>query len=291
LSRKRQYHQQQSSTRERISALIICPTRELAAQIGTVVEQLSSNIKGNNKRHTFSTMVLHGGVPYEPQIAKLADYARFGQTLDVLVATPGRLVDVLTYYNEEGGDTSAQDAAMERRLMQAFDRHGDDVSLEQLQSLGLDDISKPNIDDGRKQLINLLHGLQYLVLDEADRLLGSGFHDELDRIMDLLPQGIRKEQPLSNVYNKCVPAIWMFSATFPKSIEPRLDQVLGRLGATKAPVRVQCSNSDRLLSDDIPVSLSLQKKLQRSTTVASAVVDRPRKPRTNNFVLEHRIRN
>jgi ATP-dependent RNA helicase RhlE len=273
LRQQRQHQQQHALTRERISALIVCPTRELAVQIGTVVEQLSSNVKGSKKRRALSTMILHGGVPYEPQIAKLADFARFGQTLDVLVATPGRLVDVLTYYNEDGGDTSAQDAAMERRLMEAFDKHGDEVSLEQLQSLGLDDMSNPkneSIDDGRKQLINLLRGLKYLVLDEADRLLGNGFQNELDRVMDHLPQRIGKKEPLANGPGNGVPAIWMFSATFPKSIEPRLDQVLGRLGATKSPVRVHCSNSDRLLSDDIPVSVSLQKKLQRSTTVASA---------------------
>jgi ATP-dependent RNA helicase RhlE len=42
-------------------------------------------------------------------------------------------------------------------------------------------------------LINLLRGLKYLVLDEADRLLGNGFQNELDRVMDHLPQRIGKK--------------------------------------------------------------------------------------------------
>ncbi|KAG7358781.1 DEAD/DEAH box helicase domain protein [Nitzschia inconspicua] len=272
LQRRKQHYQQQqqmngkSIRRERISALVLCPTRELAVQIGTVLGQLSSNLKVGNQPK-LQTMVLHGGVPYEPQIARLSDFSRHGQTLDVLVATPGRLVDVLTYYSEEGGDTSARDASMERRLKQAFDSYGDDVSLEQLQQLGLDSVDDSKLDDGRSHLINLLEGLKYLVLDEADRLLGNGFQDDLDRVMELLPRG---KHETDETIESTSPAIWMFSATFPKSIEPRLDQVLARLGATKSPIRVQCSNSDRLLSDDIPVSASLQKKLQRSTTVASA---------------------
>jgi superfamily II DNA/RNA helicase len=273
--------------KERISALVLCPTRELAVQIGTVIEQLARNVSwksasaskkkntnnnnNNDDSRRINTMVLHGGVPYEPQLAQLADYARTGQTLDVLVATPGRLVDVLTYYADEGGDTIARDAAMERRLLQALDAHGDDVSLEQLQTMGLDTISSANddSDDGRGSLASLLDGLQYVVWDEADRLLGGGFQAELDQLMDLMPNADNHDE--SSARGKIeVPAVWMFSATFPKSIEPRLDQVLRRLGATKSPVRVQCSNSDRRLEGDNPVSSSLQKKLERSTTVTSA---------------------
>jgi superfamily II DNA/RNA helicase len=271
---QQQQQQQQHATdqkKERIAALVLVPTRELACQIGAVLEHLASNLSfqgmnkkksGNNHHNRLSTMVLHGGVPYEAQISKLADFARYGETLDVLVATPGRLVDVLTYYAEKEGDSSASDAAMERRLLQAMEKYGEDsLSLDQLQTLGLDQISSQK-DDGRSQLINLLEGLQYLVLDEADRLLGKGFEEDLDSLMELLPKrgGNEKENG--------VPAIWLFSATFPKAIEPRLDYVLKRLGATKAPVKVQCSNSDRLVGDT--VSSTLQKKLERTTTVTSA---------------------
>lgn len=61
-------------------ALIITPTRELAAQILECIEKYS---KGLNIRST----VIFGGVKINPQIAKL----RSG--VDILVATPGRLLD------------------------------------------------------------------------------------------------------------------------------------------------------------------------------------------------------
>jgi len=63
-------------------ALILAPTRELAAQIGENVS--------NYARHTrMTSAVIFGGVGYGPQMKAL----RGG--LDVLVATPGRLIDHL----------------------------------------------------------------------------------------------------------------------------------------------------------------------------------------------------
>ena len=197
-------------------------------------------------------MVLHGGIQIEPQIASLADYARHGETLDVLVATPGRLVDILTYYQEDGGDSSAKDAALERRLLDALGDENTDTSLsiDQLDSLNLMDNFQE--DDGRGSLINLLADLQLLVLDEADRLLSRQFESELNSVLDMLPPKI---------------STWMFSATFPKSIEPRLDRVLTTIKATNV-LKLECSSADRLSTED--VSTSLQKKLERSNTVSSA---------------------
>lgn len=63
-------------------ALILAPTRELAAQIGTVVAQLK---RGSALRHT----IIYGGVGKQPQISSLR------KGVDVLVATPGRLLDLL----------------------------------------------------------------------------------------------------------------------------------------------------------------------------------------------------
>jgi ATP-dependent RNA helicase RhlE len=243
--------------RGRIASLILCPTRELAAQIGQVVQNVAANCSNQNNQRK-QVMVLHGGTPLRPQIDALSDYARFGETLDVVVATPGRLVDVLTYYQDKD---HAKDGALERRLLEALDdkERGTDasLSLDQLEKLKLKDILEGNDSDGRDVLINLLEDLQYLVLDEADRLLGRAFESELTAVLDLLPPQI---------------STWMFSATFPKSIEPRLDQVLKRIG-TQAPIRIECAHSDRLslageAQDDI--SSSLQKKLERSTTVSSA---------------------
>jgi len=92
-------------------------------------------------------------------------------------------------------------------------------------------------------------------LDESDRLLGKGFQGELDSVLDLLSSP---------------PATWLFSATFPKSIEPRLDNILSSVGSTNSPVRLVCANSDRISSEGVPVSSSLRKKLEHSSTVASA---------------------
>jgi superfamily II DNA/RNA helicase len=314
-----------NNSRGRITSLILCPTRELAVQIGTVIDQLASNLslKGstrstrriqsptlprsttttaaatyNNKM--INTMVLHGGVPLKPQLSQLADCAGSNTQIDVLVATPGRLVDVLTYYAKEGGDSSAQDAALERRLLEALDSMkggvgggGKDasLSLEQLQKLGVDDLTGGasttrigGIDDGadgRADLVNLLEGIQFLVIDEADRLLGRPFQSELDEVLELLPSYTKKstavpsmdddvnDEESGSVDHENSLSTWLFSATFPKTIDPRLDQVLTRLGA-KSPIRIGCTHSDRVLSDDVPVSSSLRKKLDRSNKVASA---------------------
>jgi len=249
--------------KERVTAMILCPTRELCVQINDVLDQMVHDIPQQRK---LTTMILHGGVRLAPQIERLSDCAQYQTTIDIMVATPGRLIDVITSYAQEGGNSNAaNDAAMKRRLLQAFgDEPDDDVSLEKLQELGLDRISSEKDDDndddfdssdGRSELINVLNGLQYLVLDEADKILGNGFRAELDSVLELVSSK---------------PKTWLFSATLPKSIEPRLDKVLSSIGATNSPVRLVCANSDRKLSKDVPVSSSLKKKLDHSSTVSSA---------------------
>ncbi|MBD1572199.1 DEAD/DEAH box helicase [Vibrio sp. S17_S38] len=67
-----------------VRTLILTPTRELAAQVHKNVEQYS--------RHTrLTSAVVFGGVKINPQMMKLR------QGVDVLVATPGRLLDL---YNQ-----------------------------------------------------------------------------------------------------------------------------------------------------------------------------------------------
>jgi ATP-dependent RNA helicase RhlE len=71
---------QVSSGRRPVRALVLTPTRELAAQVGASVE--------NYGRHlSLRSTVIFGGVKINPQIAKLR------QGVDILVATPGRLLD------------------------------------------------------------------------------------------------------------------------------------------------------------------------------------------------------
>lgn len=65
------------------SALILVPTREIAMQIGKVLEQLTQYLP------KFATSIVVGGTPMYPQIKSLAKKPR------IIIATPGRLVDHL----------------------------------------------------------------------------------------------------------------------------------------------------------------------------------------------------
>jgi len=65
-------------------ALVLCPTRELAAQVGANVESYASHLD-------LRATVIFGGVKINPQMMKLR------KGTEVLVATPGRLLDL---YNQ-----------------------------------------------------------------------------------------------------------------------------------------------------------------------------------------------
>ena len=67
----------------RIRTLIMCPTRELAAQIHDNIEQYARYLN-------IRSMAMFGGVSQRPQERKL----RHG--VDILVATPGRLLDLIS---------------------------------------------------------------------------------------------------------------------------------------------------------------------------------------------------
>ncbi|PSV58715.1 DEAD/DEAH box helicase [Photobacterium sp. GB-3] len=68
---------------KRIRALILAPTRELAVQV-------EDNIKQYSKHLNLTSMAMYGGVDYEPQKRRLIE------GVDILVATPGRLLDMYT---------------------------------------------------------------------------------------------------------------------------------------------------------------------------------------------------
>lgn len=105
---------------KRIRALVLTPTRELALQVETNVAQYSKYLN-------LSSMAIYGGVNSEEQKQRLIE------GVDILVATPGRLLDL----------------AHQRSL------HFDE--------------------------------LEVLVLDEADRMLDLGFMEDIDKIIDRLP--------------------------------------------------------------------------------------------------------
>ncbi len=101
-------------------ALVLEPTRELALQVG-------ESIKSYARKLSIRCTVVYGGVNIGPQIARLK------RGIDILVATPGRLLDL----------------AAHRDL----------------------DLSK----------------IEFLVFDEADRMLDLGFSEEITEILDLVP--------------------------------------------------------------------------------------------------------
>ena len=118
-------------------ALVLEPTRELAAQVETAVRDFA--------RFTpVKVAVLYGGVGYGKQLSALAS------GIDIIVATPGRLLDHLQQGNCR------------------------------------------------------LHAVQYLVLDEADRMLDMGFLPDVRRIVEKCPRDRHTS---------------LFSATIPPQIE------------------------------------------------------------------------
>ena len=133
-----------SPARHPVRALILTPTRELAAQV-------QDSVKTYGKYIPLRSAVVYGGVHIDPQIAEL----RAG--VEILVATPGRLLDHL------GQKT---------------------VNLSQV---------------------------QFLVLDEADRMLDMGFLPDIKRILATLPA---KRQSL------------LFSATYSDEIRGLAKQFL-----------------------------------------------------------------
>jgi ATP-dependent RNA helicase RhlE len=133
-----------SPARHQVRALILTPTRELAAQV-------QDSVKTYGKHIPLRSAVVYGGVHIDPQIAEL----RAG--VEILVATPGRLLDHL-----------------------------------------------------QQKTVNLSQ-VQFLVLDEADRMLDMGFLPDIKRILSVLPA---KRQSL------------LFSATYSDDIRVLVKQFL-----------------------------------------------------------------
>src|SRR5436309_6554369 len=127
----------QSGSNRGPRALVVAPTRELVVQI-------EENSLAYAKHIPLRMATVYGGVSERPQIAAL----RSG--VDLVVATPGRLIDLMD------------------------------------------------------QRVANLSGIEFLVLDEADRMLDMGFLPPIRRIVKALPQ---KRQTL------------MFSASLSREIE------------------------------------------------------------------------
>ncbi len=135
-----------TAPRKKVRALILTPTRELAVQIAESFASYGRNLR-------LSQAVVFGGVSDVPQKNRLR------QGVDILVATPGRLMDLL-----------------EQRAL-------------------------------------TLDGIEFFVLDEADRMLDMGFVHDVRRISKLLPN---QRQTL------------LFSATMPPEIRKLADSLLNK---------------------------------------------------------------
>jgi ATP-dependent RNA helicase RhlE len=92
----------------RVRALILVPTRELAAQVG-------ESVRNYGRYLPFRSCVIFGGVSINPQISKLRE------GVDIVVATPGRLIDHMQRgtIRLEGVDTLVLDEA-DRMLDMGF---------------------------------------------------------------------------------------------------------------------------------------------------------------------------
>ncbi|MFG6413781.1 DEAD/DEAH box helicase [Roseateles sp. DC23W] len=171
--------------------LVLAPTRELAAQTAELLRELAARLL-----HRPKIALAFGGVSINPQLMAL----RGG--CDVMVATPGRLLDLL-------------------------DHNG-------LQ----------------------LAGVQHLVLDEADRLLGQGFADELQRVLALVPA---RRQSL------------LFSATFAPAVQALADALLHepeRIVIEEAPPQI----TQRALQLDRAQRLPALRQLLRDEAWPRALV-------------------
>lgn len=80
-----------SNKKRKIRALILAPTRELAVQINDSFKLYGKNLK-------LRTLVVYGGESQHPQTKRLR------QGVDILVATPGRLLDLVNQKHIRLGD-------------------------------------------------------------------------------------------------------------------------------------------------------------------------------------------
>jgi ATP-dependent RNA helicase RhlE len=162
-----------NSGHKKIRALILTPTRELAAQ---VLEDVQSYSKYVNIKST----VIFGGVNQNPQVLALK------QGVDILVATPGRLMDL-----QQQGHLS-------------------------------------------------LKNLEFMVLDEADRMLDMGFLRDIKKIIQMIPQK-RQNLLFSATFSRDIKKLANGLLTAPKIVEAtpenstaeRIDQAVYRVDAKR----------------------------------------------------------
>ncbi len=181
-----------SPARHPVRALVLAPTRELA-------DQVANSVKTYAKHTKLRSTVVFGGIDMKPQTADLK------AGVEVLVATPGRLLDHIEAKN------------------------------------------------------TVLSQVEYVVLDEADRMLDIGFLPDLQRILSFLP---KQRQTL------------LFSATFSPEIK-RLaesylhDPVLVEVARPNATASTVEQRFYSVLADDKRAAV---RRLLRERSLTQAIV-------------------
>ena len=174
-----------SGVAQRLRCLMLAPTRELAMQIAETVRAMLAFTGGNETRSharasppALAVGILVGGMSAVKQERVLAK-----KKPAIVVATPGRLWDIITKSSAGGGRLEGNGAQQQQR------HHLHDLS-----------------------------GLRYLVIDEADRMLKKGQFAELGNVLDIIRSG-RIAGENGNSTNRVVvppsvlPQTFIFSAT------------------------------------------------------------------------------
>ena len=172
-------HQLVDQPRGTTRALVLAPTRELAAQILADLQNLAVHTR-------VTAAVVHGGVAMSPQ------EKAFRRGVDIIVATTGRLLDHFQHAHAK------------------------------------------------------LAGVEYLVLDEADRMLDMGFLPDIKRVLRHIPK------PKQTFF---------FSATMPPAIHALTREILRS-----------------------PTSINLERRAAPATGVSQAVYPVPQKLKSGLLV-------
>jgi superfamily II DNA/RNA helicase len=178
-----------------VRALVLVPTRELA-------EQLYESFRSYGGNLPLRSAVAYGGVAIEPQIAKLR------KGLDVLVATPGRLIDL----HDQGA-----------------------INFELLQTLVLDEADRM-LDLGFERDLDIL--LAALPKQRQTLLFSATFSDEIRK----LANGMLRDPVSIQVAaaNTAVKSVKQWLVTTDKRRKPELFlHLLNKLGWTQALVFVK----------------------------------------------------
>lgn len=150
----------------KVPVLVLVPTRELATQVKDVFQKF-----GNNLKQPVKTMAVFGGVSINPQMKNLMG-------VDVLVATPGRLIELLDNKALQLSETQILilDEA-DKMLSQGFEE-------EMQKILALLPKKRQNLLFSAT-LNEKVEGLQQLVLNEPDVLTVEEEQNQIDLIKQI----------------------------------------------------------------------------------------------------------